>query len=205
MTTSTRHSSSRGERPGVISPLRDPSMRRIETSGFWYGSRKSPSSSCEFFDGQFQKQQLMIRLTKQYEGGTVKCGNYWQEQQYGPVRIKLESQSGGEDAKPSDVSGFDFGMATDSLNESTENIRRTFTISRDDKPDEAPRKIVQIQCTAWPDFDVPDSPQTLINLMRDVDQASCETCTTTRETDDRADHPPVLVHCEFAFHRCTSC
>lgn len=153
------------------------------------------------------------RLTKQFEGGSVKCGNYWQDQDYGSIHIRLEAQSGGEEEKAPNAasSGFDFGPAArnpeDEKNAAAGNIRRVFSIYRDDKPDEPPRKVVHIQCTSWPDFDVPDSPEILLDLMEDVDQASKETATTN--TEEKADQPPVLVHCESssvsAIHILTTC
>jgi protein-tyrosine phosphatase len=79
--------------------------------------------------------------------------------------------------------------------QSEENIIRTFSLTRDDKPDAPPRKIVQVQCTSWPDFDVPDSPGVLIDLIDDVDKASAVTSETGSD-EDRIDRPPVLVHCE---------
>ena len=138
-----------------------------------------------------------IRITKQFEGGQLKCGNYWKDVQYGPIRLHLEEQTGGEDVQPTEgESGFDFGQATRPTEtaSSTENIRRVFLLSRDDLDGEPPRKVVQIQCTAWPDFDVPKTPQVLLNLMREVDAASDEQC--VEDDEDLADQPPILVHCE---------
>lgn len=137
------------------------------------------------------------RLTKQYEGGSIKCGNYWKDEHYGPLHVKLETQTGGEDTKPEGATGFDFGIAAQQETKhdaAPVNIIRTFSLSRDDK-NESPRRVVQIQCTSWPDFDVPDTPEILLNLMHDVDTASRQTCTAV-DVDDRADHPPVLVHCK---------
>lgn len=127
----------------------------------------------------------------------MKCGNYWQDEHYGPIHVKLESQTGGEDLKPEGVTGFDFGVASQQSNDTTakENIIRRFRLTRDDKADERPRHLVQIQCTAWPDFDVPETPDILLNLLHDVDEASSQTCVVD-DVNDRAHHPPVLVHCE---------
>ena len=145
-----------------------------------------------------QQVSVIVMLTKQFEGGLVKCGNYWDQEQYGPFRVSLVSQTGGEDKKPDASTGFDFGMSFNSPGASEapppQNIRRVFTLTRSDRPSEPARKIVQVQCTAWPDFDVPDTPDILVDLMRDVDEASNETAPANAE--DRADCPPVLVHCE---------
>jgi protein tyrosine phosphatase len=145
----------------------------------------------------------IYRLTKQYEGGLVKCGNYWDHGQYGSLKLELVSQSGGEDLKPSshEPSGFDFGAAVSSGNTEPEvskgggtiNIKRQFLLSRSDQSSIPPKKIIQIQCTAWPDFDVPESPEVLCTLINDVDQASKDT--QDSDTRSKADVSPVLVHC----------
>lgn len=153
-------------------------------------------SLCHCHVSQITVARADCRLTKQYEGGLIKCGNYWQDEQYGPLRVHLESQTGGEDKLPQQSSGFDFGMASKSTEGQAEgNIVRTFSVSRVDKPDIPARKVVQVQCTSWPDFDVPDSPDVLVNLIEDVDQASGTTC-ETEDDADRIERPPVLVHCE---------
>lgn len=146
-----------------------------------------------------QQVSVIVMLTKQFEGGLVKCGNYWDQENYGPLRVQLVSQTGGEDRKPdSSTTGFDFGMSFKSPGTGdappAQNIRRVFTLSRSDKPEEPARKIVQIQCTAWPDFDVPDTPDILVDLMRDVDEAGNETANS--DSEDHSGRPPVLVHCE---------
>ena len=146
-----------------------------------------------------QGVSVIVMLTKQFEGGLIKCGNYWDQEQYGPLRVQLVAQTGGEDRKPDSSTGFDFGMSFKSPGTGDapppQNIRRTFMLTRADHPEMPARKIVQIQCTAWPDFDVPDSPDILVDLIRDVDEASNESAPPNAE--DRADYPPVLVHCKL--------
>jgi protein tyrosine phosphatase len=146
------------------------------------------------------------RLTKQYEGGLLKCGNYWEDARYGPLKLELVSQTGGEDLKPSanEASGFDFGTQIKATKENSTvgettgapvNIKRHFMLSRVDRPNIPPRPITQIQCTAWPDFDVPESPEVLCTLIKDVDQAGLES--DEQSSKDGAERPPVLVHCEM--------
>jgi protein-tyrosine phosphatase len=141
----------------------------------------------------------VARLTKQYEGGLLKCGNYWGDQQYGPLHVHLVSQTGGEDHVQQQTTGFDFGMAAatpreDESEEVESNIRRTFVLTHDQYKDQPPRTIIQIQCVAWPDFDVPDNPDILLSLIKDTDNAVEEAM--KRPCDDRAELAPVLVHCE---------
>ena len=143
-----------------------------------------------------QQVSVIVMLTRQYEGGTLKCGNYWEEEAYGPIRLRLVSKTEGEDKKPdlSNVSGFDFGAASGSSREDVpQNIKRTFSLSREDR-EEPPRTVVQIQCCAWPDFDVPDSPRVLLDLLKDVDAATSQT--QKQEANELSEHRPVLVHCE---------
>ncbi|ORX35662.1 hypothetical protein BD324DRAFT_652210 [Kockovaella imperatae] len=156
---------------------------------------------CDFWTLVWEQDvRVIVMLTKQYEGGLLKCGNYWSNANYGSIRVELESQYGGEDRKADDAPGFDFGSAFHDKDEAPssdqENIHRVFTLRK--KNGEA-RRIVQIQCTAWPDFDVPDSPDVLLNLLRDVNSATEELC--NGDADDRAAQPPVLVHCSAGVGR----
>jgi len=81
--------------------------------------------------------------------------------------------------------------------EQAAHIKRTFEVTNDDHPESAPRKITQIQCVSWPDFDVPESADVLLDLISDVDQAFKDIYGSSRNTE-RQDEPPILVHCEFA-------
>lgn len=140
----------------------------------------------------------------------MKCGNYWQDQDYGPLHVHLEHQAGGEDAgRPAQPTGFDFGMPAQPSSSTVEsgqkggdsqNIRRDFYLSHADYPKEPRRKVVQLQCVAWPDFDVPDSRDVLLGLIKDVDNALRE---DERDSTrgDRVDDAPVLVHCSAGVGR----
>ena len=127
----------------------------------------------------------------------IKCGNYWADQTYGSLQVHLVSQTGGEDERPAEVSGFNFFPAEKNFAKASrrgsdaevENIHRTFTLSN--KSGEF-RKVVQVQCTWWPDFDVPESPDVLLDLLRDVSIATNEVCDSGMT---EANRPPILVHC----------
>lgn len=161
-----------------------------------------------------QDVRVIVMLTKQYEGGMIKCGNYWQDENYGPLHVILDSQTGGEDAAhPSQVSGFDFGMTAASAppkasesaadNEAV-NIRRDFILTNDNDSAAGSRRIVQIQCVNWPDFDVPESPDVLLGVIRDVDQAVDEVVPAQQRGQggaDRCEQSPVLVHCSAGVGR----
>jgi protein tyrosine phosphatase len=134
------------------------------------------------------------RLTKRFEGGAIKCGSYWTDGTYGPLHLQLLSTTGGEDEQEKAVSGFNFHVGTDTSSSDAPNIHRVFLLTHDGYPDSPPRKITQIQCVSWPDFDVPEDPHTLLGLVKEVDQASEE---MAADADDREHKPPVLVHCKL--------
>ncbi|WWC69963.1 uncharacterized protein I206_103907 [Kwoniella pini CBS 10737] len=149
---------------------------------------------------------VIVMITKQFEGGLIKCGNYWESSTYGNLKLQMISQSGGEDhAYQAPTTGFDFGSAAVTPQSSSfptgkeKNIKRVFRLSNLEQPTEPPRTIIQVQCIGWPDFDVPETPDTLLNLIKDVDLAVEESDSTGRA--DRSDRPPVLVHCSAGVGR----
>ncbi|BEI98530.1 hypothetical protein CcaverHIS631_0308290 [Cutaneotrichosporon cavernicola] len=147
-----------------------------------------------------QNVHVIVMLTRQFEGGLLKCGNYWQEQQYGDLHLLQVSHSGGEDeAQQLAATGFNF-RAAPSPSKSSGNIHRTFRLRHDKYPNNPPRMVVQIQCVDWPDLDVPESPDVLLNLMKEVDVAVAQTGLTGCGSD-RCEFPPVLVHCSAGVGR----
>jgi protein tyrosine phosphatase len=141
------------------------------------------------------------RLTKQFEGGLKKCGQYWMEQQFGDLRLQVVSETGGVDRTEGVSTGFDFGAprsAPGSENSKPEdNIKRMFLLWNVNSPNDV-RKVAHVQCVSWPDFDVPESPEVLIQIIRDVDEAMEEIAGCS---DDRCSVPPVLVHCSAGIGR----
>jgi hypothetical protein len=136
------------------------------------------------------------RLTKQFEGGACKCGAYWTAGQYGPFHLEHVSTEGGEDTAEKDVSGFNFHVGGNSGPSSeAPNIKRTFLLSHSEHPEEKPRKVIQLQCVAWPDFDVPEDPRLLLGLVKEVDKAAVD---VPDEKDDQSRKAPVLVHCKHS-------
>lgn len=136
---------------------------------------------------------LSIRLTKQFEGGACKCGAYWTAGQYGPFRLEHVSTEGGEDTAEKDVSGFNFHVGgNNGPSSDAPNIKRTFLLSHTQYPDEKPRKVTQLQCVAWPDFDVPEDPRLLLGLVKEVDKAAVD----LPDEEDQSRKAPVLVHCK---------
>nr|XP_018262955.1 uncharacterized protein I303_04444 [Kwoniella dejecticola CBS 10117]OBR85113.1 hypothetical protein I303_04444 [Kwoniella dejecticola CBS 10117] len=153
-----------------------------------------------------QGVRVIVMITKQYEGGLIKCGNYWESTTYGNLQLQMVSQSGGEDhGYQQPTTGFDFGPAAVTPRSSSfptgkeKNIKRVFKLTNLDQPTEPSRTVIQVQCIGWPDFDVPETPETLYNLIKDVDAAVDESdCTGPAHGSER---PPVLVHCSAGVGR----
>lgn len=146
-----------------------------------------------------QQVHVIVMLTKQFEGGACKCGAYWTAGQYGPFYLEHVSTEGGEDTAEKDVSGFNFHVGGNSGPSSeAPNIKRTFLLSHSEHPEEKPRKVIQLQCVAWPDFDVPEDPRLLLGLVKEVDKAAVD---VPDEKDDQSRKAPVLVHCSAGVGR----
>ncbi|KAJ4471394.1 hypothetical protein C8J55DRAFT_563698 [Lentinula edodes] len=142
-----------------------------------------------------QNVHVIIMLTREIEGSMVKCGPYWKDEVFGPLRLKLMSVEGNVDeGKDDDVrrkagggdpaaGGFFFSspVVTDTKhgkkkkrNPADAIIKRTFLLSHVGYPDIPPRKIVQFQYLEWPDMNVPDDPRGVLGLIKEVDQAVTE-------------------------------
>lgn len=163
------------------------------------------------------------RLTKQHEGGQIKCSDYWSDGIFGPMRLHHVATEGGEDQPPSlsDGGGFFFPNPSPSSCSSTSSsapgssssggsnssppvprptIKRTFELSHVDYPHETPRLITQIQYVSWPDFDIPETPEDLLNLIQEVnsiDEAACDQARATGEPEPG----PIVVHCSAGVGR----
>ena len=111
-------------------------------------------------------------LTREVEGSTVKCGNYWSGEKFGPLRLKLLEVSGAiEEYEKSDhrVPGDPFfpsvpktptappgsssGNGDSSSPQST--VKRVLELSHTSFPHLPSRRIVQFQYLDWPDLNVP--------------------------------------------------
>lgn len=95
---------------------------------------------------------MIVMLTRQVEGANVKCGEYWIEERYGPMRLQTVSVHGPPDDAERAVpgaSGFDFneggGASPPRLSPSTNVIQRKFYLTHDEYPDRPPRVVTQLQ------------------------------------------------------------
>ncbi|KAI0736049.1 hypothetical protein C8Q76DRAFT_714283 [Earliella scabrosa] len=141
-----------------------------------------------------QNVHVIVMLTREIEGSTVKCGKYWDEGTYGTLRLRLletndtpererqrreRETSGGffsthvPQPKPklkpkAKGKGEDVDMA-DAENPST--IKRVFELTNTAYPLAPPRIVTQFQYLEWPDLNVPNDPRGVLELMRQVEDA----------------------------------
>lgn len=137
-------------------------------------------------------------LTKQIEGSTEKCGCYWGQSAYGPLRLELLSSSGDEEAEARSQPPnpcFDFGVSTSFSNPEKSIVRRTFLLSHSRYPHVPPRKVTQLQYLAWSDFDVPNDPGGLLKFMNEVDTLRAEPEQIGSSSD------AILLHCSAGIGR----
>lgn len=129
-------------------------------------------------------------LTREVESAQVKCANYWNEGQYGPLRLKLLSTTDTPERErrrreSEQSSGFfnipqaralqkQIGITDDPQDQT---IRRVFELTHSGYPHTPPRIITQLQYLEWPDLDVPKDPRGLLHLMQEVENV----VETTRE------------------------
>ncbi|KAE9410888.1 hypothetical protein BT96DRAFT_912307, partial [Gymnopus androsaceus JB14] len=144
-----------------------------------------------------QNVHVIVMLTREIEGSMVKCGPYWKNEVFGPLRLNLIKVEGNVDkGKDDDVkkkaagggggdpgaSGFFFFPTVPDAQETKPRrerkkdpanaiIKRTFLLSHVGYPHIPPRKVVQFQYLEWPDMNVPDDPRGVLGLIRQVDQA----------------------------------
>ena len=137
-------------------------------------------------------------LTREVEGQTVKCGNYWSGEKFGPLRLKLLEVSGAvEEYEKSDrrVPGDPFfpsvpktptappesssGNGDSSSPQST--VKRVLELSHTGFPHLSSRRIVQFQYLDWPDLNVPSDTRGVLELIHEV-ECEIERSAETRES-----------------------
>jgi protein tyrosine phosphatase len=137
-------------------------------------------------------------LTREVEGSTIKCGNYWSGEKFGPLRLKLLEVSGAiEEYEKSDhrAPGDPFfpsvpktptappesssGYGDSSSAQST--VKRVLELSHTSFPHLPSRRIVQFQYLDWPDLNVPSDPLGVLELIGEVEH-EIERSVETRES-----------------------
>ncbi|KDQ30254.1 hypothetical protein PLEOSDRAFT_1095875 [Pleurotus ostreatus PC15] len=138
-----------------------------------------------------QNVHVIVMLTRRIEGGMIKCGAYWAEERFGPLRLKLISESGkeGGEVDPSSTPSNPFDAAAASVagpssspigtnrpkSPKQSTIRREFELRHTKYPRAGTRRIIQLQFLEWPDMNVPDDPRDVLSLIWEVENAVEET------------------------------
>ncbi|CED83806.1 Protein tyrosine phosphatase [Phaffia rhodozyma] len=148
-----------------------------------------------------QNVRVIVMLTKQHEGGQVKCGDYWSDRKFGRLTLQLLEVKGEEENMPGhDGGGGFFAAAAPKTSEPRPLIKRSFLVTHDDHPEEPGRLITQIQYVSWPDFDIPETPEDLLNLIREVNQINDEAGVQAHITGQPSPGP-IVVHCSAGVGR----
>ena len=126
-------------------------------------------------------------LTREVEGSTTKCGNYWSAEKFGPLRLRLLEVSGAiEEYEKSDhraasdtfFPSMSKAPVVPSETDSSHcdgrcppsTVMRILELSHTSFPDLGPRRIVQFQYLDWPDLNVPGDTLGLLELIRTVER-----------------------------------
>ncbi|TFK30661.1 hypothetical protein FA15DRAFT_662681 [Coprinopsis marcescibilis] len=143
-----------------------------------------------------QNVHVIVMLTREVEGAMVKCGSYWADNVFGPLRLRLVSTTGIVDSSDNSSGFFSAYSAFDSRSShlaypqmnppsgvaskhhhyhKSETVKRVFELSHTGYPEAKPRKIVHLQYLEWPDMNVPDDPRGILGLVKQVEDAMVET------------------------------
>lgn len=126
-------------------------------------------------------------LTAESEGGQLKCHSYWNDREYGPVKLKplsekkvsldIDKHKAGSSATPSQSdSGRRRANTTTTLDSSAPAaqppqseapyvIIRKFAMSHSSHPFAPMREVTHLHYPSWPDFGVPAQPSHLLALV----------------------------------------
>ncbi|KAH9046455.1 hypothetical protein EDB84DRAFT_1674108 [Lactarius hengduanensis] len=134
-----------------------------------------------------QNVHVIVMLTREVEGSTVKCGNYWSRENFGPLRLKLLEATGAvdeyekSDRRASGEPSFPFmyrdrtgpaesifGNGAGNSRQST--VKRVLELSHTSFSHLPPRRIVQFQYLDWPDLNVPSETRGVLDLIREVER-----------------------------------
>ncbi|KAL1740846.1 hypothetical protein HDZ31DRAFT_46644 [Schizophyllum fasciatum] len=141
-----------------------------------------PDTFADFWTLVWQQNvHVIVMLTREIEGSMIKCGSYWTENAYGPLRLKLVSSTGGSGVesdnivKPTPQSGGFFTFQPPSPKGTRpRQVKRIFELRHTKYPRAGARKVVQIQYLEWPDMNVPDDPRGVLELIKEVDQCAAQ-------------------------------
>ncbi|XXG97544.1 hypothetical protein Hte_003849 [Hypoxylon texense] len=136
-----------------------------------------------------QDVRVIVMLTAESEGGQLKCHPYWQNNEFGSIKLKTLSEKkvsldidkhrtpSGPSASNTPESGRRRANTTTTLESSQNNqppqtqaetpyvILRKFALSHAAHPFSPIREITQLQYPSWPDFGAPAQPSHLLALV----------------------------------------
>ncbi|PPQ95649.1 hypothetical protein CVT26_008678 [Gymnopilus dilepis] len=147
-----------------------------------------------------QNVHVIVMLTREVEGAMVKCGSYWTDTVFGPLRLRLISKEGysPQEERASTAGFFDQSAVLSAsamrsprkhyprsagsqlrsrhyYHKQSETIKRVFELTHTGYPEAKPRKIIHFQYLEWPDLNVPDDPRGVLGLVKQVEEAVNET------------------------------
>ncbi|KAI1785731.1 hypothetical protein LXA43DRAFT_105595 [Ganoderma leucocontextum] len=148
-----------------------------------------------------QNVHVIVMLTREIEGSSVKCGKYWEEGTYGSLRLRqVETNDSPERERKREASEISGGFFSQHIlpakprpksrskgrdvetDQDTSTIKRVFELTNVAYPHAPPRIVTQFQYLEWPDLNVPDDPRGILKLMRQVE----ETIDQSRHVDQKS-------------------
>ncbi|KZT22083.1 hypothetical protein NEOLEDRAFT_1244100 [Neolentinus lepideus HHB14362 ss-1] len=123
-----------------------------------------------------QNVHVIVMLTREVEGMMEKSGKYWQEGTFGSLVLRLIESSGTpqEEQKPFEFFGNGksepgFFQPVNQVKEKKERkvttVRRVFELTNMKYPEAGGRVVTQLQFLDWPDMNVPDDPNGVLDLI----------------------------------------
>jgi len=163
-----------------------------------------------------QDVRVIVMLTAESEGGQLKCHPYWENKEFGQMKLKLLSEKKvsldtkrhRSSAERRDRDAASRRRANNSAEtapgstpvEPPHAIVRKFTLSHSAHPFSPMREITQVHYSSWPDFGAPASPSQLLGLVElsnVIQRATASPTSSTRseEPESEENSRPMLVHC----------
>ena len=141
---------------------------------------------------------VIVMLTREVEGQTIKCGNYWSGEKFGPLRLKVLEVSGAvEEYEKSDrrvrcdpffpsvpktpTAPLRSSSGNDDSSSPQSTVKRVLELSHTSFPHLSSRRIVQFQYLDWPDLNVPSDTRGVLELIQEV-ESEIERSVETRES-----------------------
>ncbi|KAF2767597.1 hypothetical protein EJ03DRAFT_344460 [Teratosphaeria nubilosa] len=184
-----------------------------------------PATLNDFWNVIWQQDvRVIVMLTAEKEGAQVKAHNYWDQKQYGPLRLEflsekraslepsrihrhqrdkrpgMQKRSSTQSSHPqiplATIDSSEANKAAGSGEQQPYVVVRKFTLSHEKYPFEKMREITQLQYSSWPDFGAPAHPTHLLGLVEQTDAVVRATNKTfsSKEPEPEGERP-IVVHC----------